>query len=118
MIDVNNDDLDAVLFRFWIRAASEFPSETMIAICSAKTADEYRVALLNLARVKKMNLPQRATASSLVLDLAALLDSTRAALCEVVDGTPTHHLAERVGTTIERAREIRKLAGLDAGGAT
>ncbi|WP_336801748.1 hypothetical protein [Kaistia sp. MMO-174] len=113
-LDLNNDDLDAILFRFWIRAASEFPSETMIALCSATTADAYRVALLNLARVKKVNLPHRATASSLVMAQAGLVDSLRAALAEVVDGTPAHHLAEQHGMTIERASEIRKLAGLDA----
>lgn len=49
--------------------------------------------------------------------LIAERDALRDALAEVVDGTPAHHLAENhAPMTIERAREIRRLAGLNEHG--
>ena len=37
-------------------------------------------------------------------------------LSYVLDGTQAHHLAEEIQVTVERAQEIRLLAGLDARG--
>jgi len=51
------DDHDGALFRFWIRAASLFPSETAMAITYATTPAEYRKALTDLAVFKRINLP-------------------------------------------------------------
>lgn len=57
MIDFENDEHDGSLFRFWIRAASQFPGETMRAIGRATTPAEYRKALIELAVSKQINLP-------------------------------------------------------------
>ena len=55
-----DDELDGVLFRFWIRAASYpdgWPGALMIALTSCKTPDEYRAALMKLAKEKGVNMP-------------------------------------------------------------
>lgn len=52
-----DDYLDAVLFRFWIRAASEFPGATARALLHCTSADEYRAALMKLAQHNGINLP-------------------------------------------------------------
>lgn len=57
MADFDDDARDGVLFRFWIRAASEFPGETARAIAHATTPAEYRQALTELAKGKRINLP-------------------------------------------------------------
>lgn len=54
----DDDALDGVLFRFWTRAASEFPGETMAAIMHCTNLTEYRSALLALAIRKGVNLPE------------------------------------------------------------
>jgi hypothetical protein len=55
-----DDDLDGVLFRFWIRAASYpdgWPGDLAKAIQSCRTPDQYRSALMKLASEKGVNLP-------------------------------------------------------------
>lgn len=55
-----DDELDGVLFRFWIRAASYpsgWPSDLMFALKECKTPDQYRSALLALAETKGINIP-------------------------------------------------------------
>jgi len=57
---MDDDYLDGVLFRFWIRAASSpggWPSDTMRALTPCKTPAEYRAALMKLAAEKGVNLP-------------------------------------------------------------
>lgn len=55
----SDDDLDGILFRFWIRAASSYgyPGEVAAALCKCVTEDDYRAALMDLARRKGVNLP-------------------------------------------------------------
>lgn len=56
----NDDDLDGVLFRFWIRAASSpggWPSALIKALSPCTTPAEYRAALMKLAQEKGVNLP-------------------------------------------------------------
>jgi hypothetical protein len=56
----NDDDLDGVLFRFWIRAATYpegWPSALAAALAPCKTPAEYRAALMKLAKEKGVNLP-------------------------------------------------------------
>ncbi|XAI96284.1 hypothetical protein [Microcystis phage Mae-JY30] len=79
MHDWNDDTRDGVMFRFWIRAGSEFPGETALAIAHATTPAAYRKALTELAGRKRINLPEPGNAEAVL-----------------------------------RAREIRKLAGLQA----
>lgn len=58
--DWDDDDLDGVLFRFWIRAASfqnGWPSEVAKALTHCGTPAEYRKALVGLAKQKGVNLP-------------------------------------------------------------
>ncbi len=58
--DPENDDIDGVLFRFWIRGASYpggFPGDLMGALMNCKTPADYRTALMNLAHEKGINLP-------------------------------------------------------------
>jgi hypothetical protein len=57
MNDEDDDIRDAMLFRFWVRAGSEFPGETAVAIAACHSADDYRAALTVLARRKGINLP-------------------------------------------------------------
>lgn len=57
MSDFEKDDFDGALFRFWIRAGSEFPGQTAIAIAAATTPAEYRKALTELAESRRINLP-------------------------------------------------------------
>lgn len=55
-----DDELDGVLFRFWVRAASYpggWPSDVMSALGPCHTPDEYRAALIKLANSKGVNLP-------------------------------------------------------------
>lgn len=56
-----DDDIrDAMLFRFWIKAASYpggWPSETVKALENCLTPYDYRKALTELARRKGVNLP-------------------------------------------------------------
>lgn len=59
-MDFDDDYLDGVLFRFWIRAASYpggWPFELSKAIVRCKTPAEYRQALIELAASKGVNLP-------------------------------------------------------------
>ena len=56
-----DDELDGVLFRFWIRAASYpggWPADTAKALGPCTTPDEYRSALMKLAADKGVNLPR------------------------------------------------------------
>lgn len=53
----DTDIRDTMLFRFWVRAAADWPSETARAIAHCHTAEEYRAALTILARRKGVNLP-------------------------------------------------------------
>ena len=58
----HDDDLDGVLFRFWIRAASYpggWPSAVASALSPCKTPSEYRAALMKLAQEKGVNLPMQ-----------------------------------------------------------
>jgi hypothetical protein len=58
--DWDDDDLDGVLFRFWIRAASwpgGWPIDVAKAIGRCGTPSEYRKALTELAQQKGVNLP-------------------------------------------------------------
>lgn len=64
--DPESDELDGALFRFWIRAGSQFPGETAKAIANATTAAEYRKALTELAHRKGVNLPPPAPATPTV----------------------------------------------------
>jgi hypothetical protein len=60
IIPMNDDDLDGVLFRFWIRAASYpggWPSALAVALRTCTTVEEYRAALICFARDKGVNLP-------------------------------------------------------------
>lgn len=60
MAEYHDDDLDGILFRFWIRAASYpdgWPSETAKALTNCTTPAQYRGALMNLAQDKGVNLP-------------------------------------------------------------
>lgn len=55
-----DDEMDGVLFRFWMRAGSYpggWPTDTARAITHCKTPDEYRRALIDLANEKGVNLP-------------------------------------------------------------
>lgn len=57
-----DDEMDGVLFRFWIRAASYpggFPSDLMRALTDCHTPDDYRQALVKLANEKGINLPTK-----------------------------------------------------------
>lgn len=59
-VDYERDELDGVLFRFWIRAASYpggWPMDLMRALRDCKTPEDYRKALLDLAQSKGANLP-------------------------------------------------------------
>jgi len=54
------DIRDAMLFRFWCRAASAgsgMVNETAVALMHCLTVDDYRKALTDLARRKGVNLP-------------------------------------------------------------
>ena len=56
----HDDDLDGVLFRFWISAASYpggWPSALTAALLPCHTPAEYRAALIKLAQEKGVNLP-------------------------------------------------------------
>lgn len=58
--DPYSDELDGVLFRFWIRAASYpggWPLDLMRALKDCTTPVEYRRALIQLAQEKRVNLP-------------------------------------------------------------
>ena len=56
-----DDDIrDAMLFRFWCRAAQfpkGYPIELSAAFTRCKTADDYRKALTELALKKGVNIP-------------------------------------------------------------
>ncbi len=55
-----DDEMDGVLFRFWIRAASYpggWPGDLMGALINCHTPDDYRRALCDLAEAKGVNLP-------------------------------------------------------------
>lgn len=57
---MEDDDLDGVLFRFWIRAASYpggWPDDLSKALFHCTTAAQYRAALIKLAQEKGVNLP-------------------------------------------------------------
>lgn len=56
----DDDDLDGVLFRFWIRAASfpgGWPMDLTKALTPCTTPADYRAALMRLAADKGVNLP-------------------------------------------------------------
>ena len=57
----NNDELlDGVLFRFWIRAGSYpggWPTDCIKAISKCTTESQYRISLIALANSKGVNLP-------------------------------------------------------------
>lgn len=55
-----DDEMDGVLFRFWIRAAAYpggWPGELMTALRDCHSPDDYRRALIGLAERKGVNLP-------------------------------------------------------------
>lgn len=52
------DFRDAQLFRLWIRLASTKPGKVAVAIATCVTPDEYRAALVMLARQERINLPE------------------------------------------------------------
>ena len=59
-IDADDDMLDGVLFRFWIRAASwpgGWPGDLSRALTHCVTPADYRRALVKLASEKGVNLP-------------------------------------------------------------
>ena len=63
-MDPNSDEIDGILFRFWIRAASYpggFPSDLMKALHGCVQPAEYRAALIDLAAQKGVNLPVGST---------------------------------------------------------
>lgn len=51
-----------------------------------------------------------------IADAIATIKEFQDALSDVLDGTQAHHLAENAGITVERAMEIRTMAGLDPRG--
>jgi hypothetical protein len=58
--DAELDEIDGILFRFWIRAAAYpggWSSDLMRALTHCTTANEYRMALMKLAHDKGVNLP-------------------------------------------------------------
>ena len=58
--DPDDDVLDGVLFRFWIRAATYpggWPFELATALSPCQTPADYRAALIELAQRKGVNLP-------------------------------------------------------------
>ena len=65
-MDLENDDIDGVLFRFWIRAAS-YPGGWPGRLCEVIQENvpdkgnvqpkHYRAALMQLAKEKGVNLP-------------------------------------------------------------
>ena len=57
MVD-DDDAMDAALFRFWARAASQFPGDVARALTHCLTQEEYRKALYSLAKEKRVNLPE------------------------------------------------------------
>ena len=57
MVD-DDDAVDAALFRFWARAASQFPGVVARALTRCRTQEEYRKALYELAKEKRINLPE------------------------------------------------------------
>lgn len=53
-----DDDIrDAMLFRFWIRAAESWPGETANILAQCHSAEDYRAALTLLANRHGVNLP-------------------------------------------------------------
>lgn len=54
---LNEDAIDAALFRFWIRMATDKPSKVASAIAHCTSPDEYRAALTSLASKERINLP-------------------------------------------------------------
>lgn len=60
LFDFDSDELDGVLFRFWIRAASYpggWPTELARELYHCTTPADYRKALVSLAKAKGVNLP-------------------------------------------------------------
>lgn len=60
MSDFDDDEMDGVLFRFWIRAASwpgGWPVDVAKALTHCGSPAEYRKALTDLAKAKGVNLP-------------------------------------------------------------
>ncbi len=60
VMDFDDDYLDGVLFRFWIRAASYpggWPFELAQVLTPCHSPAEYRRALIDLAERKGVNLP-------------------------------------------------------------
>ena len=56
------DDVDGVLFRFWVRASSDLSAigEVSSALSKCASFDQYRSALVDLARRQGINLPMPA----------------------------------------------------------
>jgi hypothetical protein len=57
-----DDELDGVLFRFWIRAATYpggWPADLAKALAKCHSVDDYRAALMLLANAKGVNLPSQ-----------------------------------------------------------
>jgi hypothetical protein len=48
---------DAMLFRFWVRCAADWPGETARALTHCHSAEDYRAALTSLAHRVGVNLP-------------------------------------------------------------
>lgn len=57
MTEEDNDILDAALFRLWIRYASGSPGRVASAIAKCLSANDYRQALIALAKEDRINLP-------------------------------------------------------------
>lgn len=59
-IDLDDDMRDGLLFRFWIRMASYpggSPSKLIKALHNCTTVEQYRAALMQLAKEEGINLP-------------------------------------------------------------
>lgn len=55
----DDDEHDGILFRFWIRAASQWSGDTARALLACRDAADYREALVGLAGAKGVNLPAK-----------------------------------------------------------
>jgi hypothetical protein len=57
LMNPDDDTRDGMLFRLWIKMATVRPSRVAVALARCLTEDDYREALLKLAREERINLP-------------------------------------------------------------
>lgn len=113
-MDYDDDSLDGVLFRFWIRAASwpgGFPAELMQAIKDCHTPAEYRRSLTDLAKAKGVNLPECEPTELIVRMAGERASELRAALASVLDGVEAHDFPSQFGLSENEGHRLRELAG-------